>query len=180
MGAKEGLASFANENIRAEVGSFVLDIGCGPADLLDYLPSINYWGFDISESYIFKAKKKYGDRGNFYAKELGFEDLKMMPKFDLVIASGLLHHLDDELASHVMRISYEALKSNGRMITIDPCYVFGQNRIARYLISKDRGVNVRDEIGYKKLATKVFHNVQANIKHKSWIPYTHCIMECSK
>lgn len=180
MGAKSIWLNFINENVRPETGDLILDIGCGPADLLDYLPDLDYWGFDISEAYITKAKKKYGGRGKFHVKDLGFEDLKTMPKFDLVIASGLLHHLDDPLANHVMRLGFEALKPNGRMITIDPCYVPNQNPIARFLISKDRGQNVRTQHGYEKLTARIFSNVKVSVKHKSWIPYTHCIMECTR
>jgi len=180
MGAKKGRLNFINENVRPEMGDLILDIGCGPADLLDYLPEVYYWGFDVSEAYIAKAKKKYSGRGKFYSKELDFEDLKAMPKFDLVIASGLLHHLDDIEASNIMRLGCEALKPNGRMITIDSCYVSNQNPIARLLISKDRGQNVRDQAGYENLTARIFSNVKVNIKHKSWIPYTHCIMECTR
>ena len=36
----------------------VLDIGCGPADILEFLPHLDYYGFDISKKYINKAKKK--------------------------------------------------------------------------------------------------------------------------
>jgi 2-polyprenyl-3-methyl-5-hydroxy-6-metoxy-1,4-benzoquinol methylase len=179
MGAKKGRLNFINENVRPETGDLILDIGCGPADLLDYLPEVNYSGFDVSEAYIAKAKKKYGGRGKFYLKELSFQALKTMPKFDLVIASGLLHHLDDIEASNIMRLGFEALKPSGRMITIDPCYVSNQNPIARLLISKDRGQNVRDQAGYENLA-RIFSNVKVNIKHKSWIPFSHCIMECTR
>lgn len=36
----------------------VLDIGCGPAEILDVLPKIRYYGFDINPIYINFAKKK--------------------------------------------------------------------------------------------------------------------------
>ena len=38
--------------------STVLDIGCGPADILDSLPSVKYFGYDINSNYINHAKKK--------------------------------------------------------------------------------------------------------------------------
>jgi SAM-dependent methyltransferase len=180
MGAKSVWSNFVNGNVRPEIGDLILDIGCGPADLLAYLPEVDYWGFDVSEAYIAKAKNKYGRRGKFYLKELGLEDLKDMPKFDLVIASGLLHHLDDIEASNIIRLGYEALKPSGRMVSIDPCYVSNQNPISRFLISKDRGQNVRDQAGYENLMRCIFSNVKTNVKHKSWIPYTHCIMECTR
>ena len=37
----------------------VLDIGCGPAEILSTLPNIQYYGFDINPIYINSAKKKY-------------------------------------------------------------------------------------------------------------------------
>ena len=37
----------------------ILDVGCGPADILESLDNINYYGYDINESYINFAKNKY-------------------------------------------------------------------------------------------------------------------------
>jgi SAM-dependent methyltransferase len=180
MGAKSGWIEFVNDYVRPKINDKILDIGCGPADLLNYLPEIKYYGFDINESYIAKAKKKFGKNGNFYCKILDTNDLKNFPKFDLVIASGLLHHLNDNEAKNILNLAFKALKPNGRMITIDPCFVPNQNPIAFFLISKDRGQNIRNQSKYTKLAKSNFSNVKVTIKHKFWIPYTHCIMECSK
>jgi hypothetical protein len=40
-------------------------IGCGPADILDFLPAIDYIGFDANPKYIQEARKRYKDRGTF-------------------------------------------------------------------------------------------------------------------
>jgi SAM-dependent methyltransferase len=180
MGAKKDWSDLAKFHIRALKGNSILDIGCGPADILYYLPELDYWGFDISEDYVKKAKEKYGSRGRFFSKTLSLSDLENMPSFDLVIACGLLHHVDDETAKAVFKLAYSALKPGGRMITIDPCYDPKQSMIARFLISKDRGQNVRNREGYEVIAKVAFSNVMVNVKHKSWIPYTHCIMECTR
>jgi SAM-dependent methyltransferase len=180
MGAKHGWTLFVNRYVRPKVGNTILDIGCGPADIVEYLPEVEYWGFDISEEYIRKAKAKYKHQGRFYSKILSLDDLKDMPEFDLVIACGVLHHVNDQIASDIFKLAYAALKPRGRFVTIDPCFTLDQNFIARFLISKDRGQNVRDQQGYESLARKVFSNTDSNIKHKAWIPYTHCIMECTK
>ena len=58
-------------------------------------PMSDYWGYDISEAYIAQAKTRFGQRGQFNCKQLQFEDLAVLPKFDVVLALGLLHHLDD-------------------------------------------------------------------------------------
>jgi len=39
-------------------GVKVLDVGCGPAQILDSLPRIEYFGYDINPNYINFAKKK--------------------------------------------------------------------------------------------------------------------------
>src|ERR1041385_2409866 len=43
-----------------DANSSVLDIGCGTADVVSYLPpSVRYVGFDRNPSYIEKAKRRY-------------------------------------------------------------------------------------------------------------------------
>ena len=54
----------------------VLDIGCGPAKILDVLPEIHYYGFDINPIYINSAKKKYKNKGKFFCKNLTSKNIK--------------------------------------------------------------------------------------------------------
>jgi len=158
----------------------ILDIGCGPADILADLPDVEYWGYDISEAYIAQANRRFGKRGRFECKQLQFEDLVVLPKFDVVLALGLLHHLDDSVAVGVLQLAHEALKPGGRLLTIDPCLDPSQNPVARFLVRNDRGQNVRDRKEYSALADKVFSSPRVEVRHQTWIPYTHCFMECQK
>ena len=48
----------------------VLDIGCGPAEILSTLPNIQYYGFDINPIYINSAKKNMSIKQNFFASNL--------------------------------------------------------------------------------------------------------------
>jgi SAM-dependent methyltransferase len=178
MGGGKSRADFVSSCVRPFSGMRVLDIGCGPADILAYIPEVNYWGFDISRPYIENAKKRFGLQGNFYCKLLDSDDLRELPSFDLVLALGLLHHLDDFDAQNVIELAHKALKPGGRLLTVDPCYEPSQNFIARFLIKNDRGQNVRDKQGYQSLLSRVFPSVRAEVRHQSWIPYTHCITEC--
>lgn len=180
MGAKRGRTLLSTEFIRAQQGINVLDIGCGPAEILDYLPAVNYWGFDISESYIQQATVRYGTKGKFNCKILTQDDLQDLPRFDLVLAIGLLHHLDEEAATVLLNIAHNALKVGGRLVTVDPCFEEGQNPLARYLILKDRGQNVRTRDNYAKLISNVFTDYRLEVRHKAWIPYTHCYIECTR
>lgn len=178
MGGRRGRFTFAHNYVRATAGDRILDIGCGTAELRAYLPEVEYWGFDISERYIAAATARYGVRGNFVCKLLDFSDLPALPKFDVVIASGLIHHLDSDAAKDLFRLAKAALRPGGRLVSIDPCFAQGQNPISRFLVSYDRGRNVCDGEGYMRLASAVFRHVSGEARHQVWIPYTHWIMEC--
>jgi len=181
MGAHSSRIKFVEEFVRPFSGCAVLDIGCGPADILAYLPDVDYWGFDISDAYIERAKMRFAQRGRFYCQELTRADIVKMPPFDVVLALGLLHHLDDESAKGVLRLASQALKPGGRLLTVDPCLEAGQNPVARFLIRIDRGQNVRSGAGYTSLARAVFESPRVEVRDSgAWIPYTHCIMECTR
>lgn len=180
FGGRNGRKNFVNEYVKPFDSIKILDIGCGPADILEYLPKSEYYGFDISESYILRAKARFNNNGTFICKKLESSDLAMMPKFDLVLGLGLIHHLDDETVNQVLKLCRESLKVGGRLITMDPCIVPFQNPIARFLINNDRGQNVRDKFEYEKLVKEIFPNSIVTVRHQSWIPYTHCIIESTK
>lgn len=180
MGGHKARQDFVANWVRPFPGMKVLDVGCGPADILDYLPDVDYWGFDISENYINHARQRFGARGNFHCKQLRMMDLEGMPSFDVILAISLLHHLDDTAALDIVRLASKALKTGGRLLTIDPCLDSSQNPIARFLVRNDRGRNVRDKAGYKALVKATFGLPHIEVRHKAWIPYTHCLMECQK
>jgi len=180
MGAKKSWTHIAQNYIKAKQGDTFLDIGCGPADILDYIPRVDYWGFDISEEYIQKAKNKYAERGHFFAKYLDEAILHELPKFDIVLMCGVLHHMDDKTAKAIIKLAHHALKEGGRLVTIDPCFTQDQNWFARFLVENDRGQNVRVESAYKMLVGKTFKDLEVHVEHQTWIPYTHCYMVCRK
>ena len=159
----------------------VLDIGCGTAAIRDYLSSdAIYFGFDISRPYIEHAQRKYRGRGEFFCELLDIKRIQTLPKFDVVLAIGVLHHLDDREARHVMQLANQCLEFGGRLVSIDPCFADKQNPVARFLISRDRGQNVRTQEGYRSIPEGIFSTVQGELRHRAWIPYTHWLMECVK
>lgn len=181
MGAKTVRKELVNEFIKSFAGCRILDIGCGTAEILEYLPeNVEYFGFDISPEYIESAKSRYGSRAKFHCGILDASMLKDYPKFDRVLALGVLHHLSDDEARSLFHLAKDALAPGGYVVTFDPCYASGQNPIARYLISRDRGQNVRNSTGYNAIASEHFSSVKGVLKHRAWIPYTHWFMECEK
>ena len=180
MGARKGREKFVTKFIEPYDVKKILDIGCGPAEILSCLDNIDYYGYDISTRYIDSAKYRYADKGKFYNKAIAIEDLADKPKFDFVLMHGLLHHVDDDTAIKLLTIAHAALKTGGRLVTADGCLVEKQNPIARFLINNDRGQNVKTESGYTNLANNVFKEVKSYVRHQSWIPYTLCYLECTK
>jgi len=158
----------------------MLDIGCGTAEILRHLPeSVDYVGFDASEAYIAEARHRFGARGSFYAELVREATIENMEPFDLVLAFGLLHHLEDDEADALFRLAAAALNPGGRFIAIDPVYTDGQNALAHWIISKDRGQNIRMVEACSALAANHFEQVTAAIRHNLlYIPYSHAIMEC--
>ena len=126
----------------------MLDVGCGPAQILDALPKINYYGFDINPIYITSAKKKYRDRGKFFCKKITSKNIKYLPKFDHILLLGILHHLTDKEINILMTNIKKVLKKNGNIITLDNIFIKNQNFIAKFLIEMDKGNNVRSKTGY--------------------------------
>ena len=140
MGANQLRKNLVSEFIKPTPGCRILDLGCGTAEILNYLPeNIEYWGYDISQDYIEAAKERYGKRGNFQCGILNNSDLSFFPKFDRVLSLGVLHHLSDDEVKGFLSLSRNALDAGGRFVSFDPCLAAGQNPIARFLISKDRG-----------------------------------------
>jgi cyclopropane fatty-acyl-phospholipid synthase-like methyltransferase len=99
--------------------------------------------------------------------------------FDVVLALGIIHHLDDAEAGQLFQIAYGALKEGGKLVTFDGVYANGQSTAARWLLARDRGEYVRSEREYVAIASQVFSKVRPSVRHDLLrIPYTHLILEC--
>lgn len=181
--------SIGSENVRSTVaesylkhrsGDRILDIGCGTGDLVEHLVGADYVGFDPSSEYIDAARARFGDRARFAVAgvtEMEFED----GTFDLCVAKGVLHHLDDDLATSLFRDAARALRPGGRLVTIDPVFASGQSRVARFLAGRDRGENVRTLEQYQALATDSFDDIEAITRHDLLrVPYSHAVLVATR
>ena len=181
VGDRRARTVFIKRHVQPKEGDRILDIGCGPGDILKYLPQVDYCGFDMDRGYIDAAIKRFGDRGTFLCKKVSNEVIGEASSFDIVLAIGILHHLDDDEAVQLFQLARSAMKPKGRLVTMDGCYVDGQGGLARRILSKDRGRYVRTKEAYVKLASKVFPGLKADIYHDLLrIPFTHIIMECAQ
>jgi ubiquinone/menaquinone biosynthesis C-methylase UbiE len=173
--------AYLEEYVKPEPGDKVLDIGCGPADVLRHLPQVDYTGLDYSASYIRSAQLRFGSRGRFWCADVSGVALEQeRGTFSLALATGVIHHLNDQEAANLFGLARVALGPNGRLITFDGCYVPEQSRIARWFLAHDRGKFVRTRSEYERLASSAFSKVEGHLRHDLLrIPYTHLTMRCT-
>ena len=173
---------FIRHHVRAKPGDKVIDIGCGPAQILPWLPEVDYLGLDINPACIASAKRTHAGRGTFVVgNTASLWDDSRFRDADVVIGLGILHHLEDNEAEHCIRFAHRALKQGGRFVSLEACWVSNQGFLSRYIMSKDRGQNVRTEQMYRQLAGDVFKNVNSLVDTKPLrIPYVIMILECQK
>ncbi len=159
----------------------ILDIGCGPAEILAYIPNCKYYGYDIDKRSIDYAKKKYLSKNySFFCKTFNEKEIKKLPKFDFIILFGILHHLNDEEISKILNLCKKVMKKNCKVLTEDPILIKNQNIIAKFLVKSDRGMNVRNKKEYLCLLNSHFKKISYKIVPQFFIPYTWFATICKK
>lgn len=179
VGGERGRTTLLREHVRSRPGARVLDLGCGPGELLPFLGDVSYVGIDLSAKYIARARARFGDRAELRVGDVGALDDDLRD-FDLVTVVGVLHHVDDATARRLFAGAASALKPGGRCVSIDPTLVEGQPRVARAIIQADRGQHVRSPAAYAALAAEAFASVETVVRHDLLrMPYSHCVLECA-
>jgi SAM-dependent methyltransferase len=184
VGAGEARIRWVRDFLQPFPGARILDIGCGTAEMLGLLPAdVDYTGFDMSEAYIDAAKRRYGTRGRFTcAKVEAFGSGSRGPDvggYDIALAFGVLHHLDDGECRSLFQGAREALKPGGRLVTLDPCYLDGQSYLAKFVVSHDRGQNVRFPEAYAALGKPSFSDIAITVQEKPLrIPTQNTVLVC--
>jgi hypothetical protein len=62
LGIEANMQWFIDDVLCLRDGQKLVDVGCGPADILDRLPRVEYVGLDISDIYIQAARAKFKAR----------------------------------------------------------------------------------------------------------------------
>jgi SAM-dependent methyltransferase len=163
VGAPRCHQRFLETFVRPKGGDRVVDLGCGVGAGLQHLPSgVFYVGIDISREYIQAARVKFGRRGIFVCASVDTVDLRPFGPFDVAMAFGVLHHLSDAAASAMVRLVSRASRPGGRLVTLDPCLVTDQPRLARFLVEHDRGRYVRPVHAHRDLLSP-YGEVEAEV-----------------
>lgn len=178
LGAAAVRAQFVERYLRPVPGERILDLGCGPGDILAALPAVEYVGVDASPAYVAAAERRFGDRGAFHCADIRDPDLELGHRFDAVISIGLLHHLDDRGVQAAAQLAADALREGGRFLTLDPGRVAGESRIAAWLVGRDRGRHIRTPEGYRTLVAPQFASVEQHVRRDlARLPYTHVVLD---
>jgi SAM-dependent methyltransferase len=180
VGGDRSRATLVREHVRPTPGARVLDLGCGPGDLVRFLGDVRYIGIDASEAYVERGRRLFGERAEFRVGDATQLDDDFLRGFDLVLGFGLVHHLDDDAARAFWREAAQALRPSGRAVAVDPTLTPRQPKLARLALSADRGQRVRTPKEYAQLAETAFPSVLTTVRSDLLrIPYTHCVIEAS-
>jgi cyclopropane fatty-acyl-phospholipid synthase-like methyltransferase len=178
IGAPGRSRALVADYIQSKPGDRILEIGCGPGSIVPYLPESEYVGFDASPSYIRKAQRRFPQL-KFICQRVSQYSLPQQSYFDVVLALGIVHHLDNAEARQLFQIAHDALKPGGKLVTMDGVYCPDQSSVARFFLDRDRGRFIRTEEQYRQLASGVFPSVKSSIRHDLLrIPYTQIFLQC--
>jgi len=162
VGANALKRRFITDHIPTDRRLRILEVGCGPGKNLEYLPpSVDYVGCDLSDKYIAHAKKRFGDRAEFYCLSVADIGALKLEGFDLVMSIGTLHHLSDTLVSGLCSEIQSILKEDGSFLALEPCWTPTQSWLDRTIMSYDRGEDIRYMEGYTDLLKQSFATADA-------------------
>ncbi len=127
----------------------VFDLGCGTAQLLEYLPCEQYLGSDLDSRALGRAARFASEKARFIQGDAWDEACRLI-RPTVVLMIGVVHHVsDDAFASLVARLR-RIDPPPGRLVTIDVSFFPGQ--LVNNLLSRlDRGGHVRRPSEYERL-----------------------------
>ena len=160
-----------------------LDLGCGTAEFLAYLPpDMNYVGVDNNSKYIHHAQKRYAQRPNttFICGDWhdAAKQLNVSAPIKIISLLGLLHHLNDAQAKDVLTLSYNLLSDDGLIFSLDGCPCEESSLFERFFYWIDRGDFIRTESSMRSLFPR---EIDTAI-HSNWllVPYKYVLCRMNK
>jgi ubiquinone/menaquinone biosynthesis C-methylase UbiE len=126
-----------------------LDLGCGTGIYARFFPPQSYVGADIDPDYIAAAQSKFPNHRFLVqdATQTSFQD----GEFDACMISGVLHHLDDELATQMVKEAARVVRPDGAIIIWEDIPAPRWNLIGHVIHRLDLGSHIRTPAGYRAL-----------------------------
>jgi SAM-dependent methyltransferase len=185
VGARRARRWLAAQSLRLAPGARIVDVGCGTADVLEFVPAgVAYAGFDPNRLYVERAERRYGARPDtvfLHGTSTVASDDDRFRNADVVLCVGVLHHLDDRQADGLLSFCRHALAPAGRFQGLEPAWLPTQSRLSRFVMSLDRGLAIRDLDGWRRLVANAFAVSQVTpVTHLIRIPYTYAFLDGSE
>ena len=100
----------------------LLDFGCGAGFLIQHLLTIDaeIYGLDFSDESLAKVNKKFSKNDNFRGAYTVSGYTEKEQKFDTIIATEVIEHLDDEKLDSTMNFILKSLAEQGTAIFTTP------------------------------------------------------------
>lgn len=124
-----------------------LDLGCGTGIYARFFAPHSYVGADINPDYVSAAQSKFPQHRFVVqdATQTSFLD----GEFDACMISGVLHHLDDELAGRMVKEAARVVRAGGTVVVWEDVPAPWWNLIGHVIHRLDLGSHIRMPSGYR-------------------------------
>ena len=160
-------------------GGRVLDLGCGFGDYAPFFSGHgHYVGIDHNAQYIETARAlNGGGDATFIVADVVDPVVSDYGPYDLVMISGVLHHLPSDAILTLARNVRSLLTPAGKFVALEAVFDPEQSLLARIAVASDRGRYVRDREGYERILENVFSHVDSSTAEGMLrIPYSHIVL----
>jgi SAM-dependent methyltransferase len=170
VGGGSDRAAFMRTHVVFRSGEKVVDVGCGTGGALEFLPLVNYFGFDPNPDYIRVAQSRYGSRGQFFCGDASSPRVRELAQdADAFLSMGVLHHLTDQQIDEVLGLARACLRPRGRFIFYEPCFSANDDWVGRMFMRLDRGENIKTDQAWRALLSEYFATVEEYIRRPVYL-----------
>ena len=168
---------FVETHVRPHQPKNILDLGCGVADVLDFLPEgINYTGIDQHQAYVDEATRRFGHKARFQCESIQNSSFQNRRDYDMVLLLGVLHHCDNQHARIILERAMNHLTPGGVLLHLDGCLHDTAGWIETMLYRLERGFYVRNQHQYRELMNPLVWDAKQQVKDGLLrVPYRYCV-----
>ena len=170
VGGGRDRAAFVTTHVAFRPDEKVVDAGCGTGRALEFLPLVNYFGFDPNPEYIRVAQSRYGSRGEFFCGDASSPRVRELAQgADAFLSLGVLHHLTDQQIDEILGLARACLRPSGRFIFYEPCFSANDDWVGRMFMRLDRGENIKTDQEWRALLSDYFATVEEYIRRPVYL-----------